>query len=85
MKAWWLTFDGHSPGCVEAEDVEQAKSIGEKMTGAKMRECDCLPYPARPRLNEYKDPKWGVCPSFCYTPEQCKGESACPQNPCCTN
>jgi hypothetical protein len=34
--------------------------------------------------NKHIDPKYGVTPSFCFMPEQCCGNTACPQRYSCT-
>jgi hypothetical protein len=84
MKAYWLNFDGHKPGCVEAEDEIDAALIGKELTGHEVTKVAILPYPASPRLHAYSHPKFGQCPSFCIYPEQCKGRTSCPQRRSCT-
>lgn len=87
MLAWWLTFasnTGAMPGCVEAETRDEAIKIGCQVRGAEAVACDRLPYPADPRLNPVDRGQYGgVWPSFCYTPEQCKGRTACPKRKAC--
>jgi len=39
---------------------------------------DIIPYPAKPQL----DVRWN-CPSFCYSPETCKGKTSCPKSRAC--
>lgn len=58
----------------EAEIRERAAKFGT--IGGYSR----LPYPANPRLDVRHD-----CPSFCYTPNHCKGRGSCPHGPCCTS
>jgi hypothetical protein len=84
MRAFWLTFQGKPAGCVEAPSEAEARAIGEADRGTPALTCDGIPYPANPRINKHIDPKWGVCPAFCYSPERCKGRTCCPQNYSCT-
>lgn len=84
MSSFWINFDGHKAGCVEADDWQNAKIIAEKETGFSVTTVEPLPYPAEPRINKVEHPKWGVCPSFCFKPEQCKGNTSCPQRYSCT-
>lgn len=83
MRAYWVKFDGHKAGCVEAENESAAKVAGKELTGCEVSEVKSLPYPASPRLNPWKHPKHGVCPSFCFNPEKCAGNSSCPQRMSC--
>jgi hypothetical protein len=46
--------------------------------GNSVSEVSTLPYPAMPRFNT------DSCPDFCYSPEQCKGRTACPKSYSCT-
>lgn len=68
MHAYWITFDGRGPGCVEAESPERARELAAEITGKAVTACDVLPYPANPRLNKHEHKDYGVCPSFCYRP-----------------
>lgn len=79
MRAYWLKFEGKPAGCVEAASEEDAKRIGAEAMGVAVLECSSLPYPANPRINKHIHPGHGPCPSFCYSPEQCKGRTSCPQ------
>lgn len=83
MNSYWLTFKDHKHGCVEAENETAAKEIGKQVTGSEVTNVKSLPYPAEPRLNKYEDPKYGVCPSFCFDPTKCCGRTACPQRYSC--
>jgi hypothetical protein len=58
--------------------------VAKETTGHDVIRADRLPYPAPPRLRmiEYGDA--GVCPSFCYTPERCRGRGSCPHDIACT-
>lgn len=85
-KTWWVTFTKTSARCFEGEpdDVEaRAKAVGEIKTIRSL-----LPYPADPRVQPYRtrdygDGKQTACPSFCYSPSQCQGRTACPKNYAC--
>ncbi|AMR77633.1 hypothetical protein [Cupriavidus nantongensis] len=79
MRTFWLKFNDYPAGCVEAKSESDAKEIAKEVTGHEAASCESLPYPAQPRINKYVDPKYGVCPSFCFKPEQCAGHTACPQ------
>lgn len=83
MNSFWLKFNGRPAGCVEAENESSAVEIGNKETGFEVVSCKTLPYPASPRINQYEHPQHGVCPSFCFKPEQCCGSTACPQRYSC--
>jgi hypothetical protein len=84
MKSYWLKFNGHRAGCIEADSEEAAKAIAKEKTGHEPLSCQSLPYPAEPRINKHVDPQYGVCPSFCFKPEQCCGNTSCPQRYSCT-
>ncbi len=74
---YWVTFKHSRSGTIEAETpadaLEKAKAFGVP------HKADTIPYPADPRLSvETK------CPSFCYTPQQCKGHTSCPKGYACS-
>jgi hypothetical protein len=92
---YWVTFDDGSKGCVELQyrDQDLEKLVNDTMRYRKefrkFKSAAMLPYPADPRLITHYDADWDTdrpvaCPSFCYTPEECKGQSSCRKNPCCT-
>lgn len=85
MKSFWLTFNERSAGCVEADDETAASAIAKQETGFDAATIKILPYPAHPRINQHVDPKYGVCPSFCYKPAECSGKTSCPQRHSCTD
>jgi hypothetical protein len=85
MKSFWITFEDGSKGCCEGNSQKDAERIAAKLTKKTVRESTCLPYPASPVIWQFDHPVDGKCPRFCYTPEQCKGKTACPRNPCCTS
>lgn len=82
MTPFWLTFTNRVSGCVEAPTKDEARTIGS--TFGDVASCDELPYPANPRLNTHVDPKFGECPSFCWTPTACVGRRSCPASHSCT-
>ena len=82
MNPFWLTFTNYKSGCIEAANEDEAKLLAA--TFGEVKTCAILPYPADPRLHKHVDPKFGVCPSFCWTPASCAGRTACPRNPSCT-
>jgi hypothetical protein len=84
MKTYWVKFEGFPSMSVEAADEAEAKRTADDMIGKKVVKVDSLPYPARPRLTRHQDPKYGICPAFCFKPEECKGNTACPQSYSCT-
>lgn len=83
MPAFWLTFTDNFCACVEAVDGPTAIQIGTDARandGAMVIGVAALPYPANPRIGPKTD-----CPSFCWQPHRCAGNTSCPRNPCCTN
>lgn len=84
MKTYWVTFKGFPAMTVEAEDEAGVKALASNMLGKEVTKIESLPYPALPRLTRHEYPKHGVCPSFCFKPEQCKGSTSCPQSYSCT-
>lgn len=99
MTAYWVTFENSSPGCIEmgpeeydkispiatrAGNISPVVALAEFIRGDAVLSWDNLPYPARPRLYQITLSKFGPCPSFCYSPEKCKGRSACPKSYACS-
>lgn len=80
MTAFWVTFTSGQGVCVEAESKGQARRLVENEVPRVVRSIEQLPYPATPRVGLKTD-----CPAFCYTPNTCKGRSACPRRPSCTS
>jgi hypothetical protein len=83
MRSFWLTFNEREAGCVEAKDEQAAAAVAKEITGFDATSVKDLPYPAAPRINKYEDPRYGVCPSFCFTPKTCCGRTSCPQSYSC--
>ena len=77
MDAYWIAFEDGSAACYEAQSPEDARGAASK-DGA-VSEIAVLPYPADPRKGNISD-----CPSFCYRPRECKGNTACPRPRSCT-
>jgi hypothetical protein len=87
LPAFWVSFrDGKQPAaaCIEADDLPSALAQAEQITGRKPHAAETLPYPAEPRLNKHDGP-WGICPSFCYRPERCAGNTSCRERRSCTD
>jgi hypothetical protein len=78
MLTYWIKFKTAKAGCVEAADEAEAKRIATEAMGEEPVSIESLPYPADPRINRYSHPKYGECPSFCFAPERCKGNTSCP-------
>jgi hypothetical protein len=92
MQGYWLTFTDGTRGYCEGGGAYDAVQIAEKLTGKTVvagdnkyqPKLDMLPYPATPVIWQLDHPVHGKCPPFCYKPDQCKGNTACPQNYSCT-
>lgn len=86
MPAYWIKFNGHRSGCVEAKSDDEAMALAKEITRSEVVSCKILPYPANPRLNGVDgwDHTKGECPSFCHSPEKCQGHTSCPQHYSCT-
>lgn len=82
--AFWVDFEGRAPGCVEAPSLEEARDLAKELTGHEVTRIDQLPYPANPRLNKVSYGEYGPCPSFCFTPTQCRGRGSCPKSYACS-
>jgi len=83
MRSFWLKFNERPSGCVEAKDEAAAAALAKEITGFDAVSVKNLPYPANPRINQYDDPKHGVCPSFCFAQVKCSGNTSCPQRYSC--
>src|SRR5690348_9837100 len=84
---YWVTFTNRGAGCITVSKDEDPIAVARELGDIKT--INSLPYPARPVLRRRelvseKDKEWGHCPEFCYTPEQCKGRTACPKNYACS-
>ena len=96
MSFFWVQFEDRKPGCIEGErkdakDIapspfddddpkeaeKDARTRAEKF--GKVRSLDVIPYPADPRLDVRSD-----CPSFCFRPHQCIGNTSCPWDYACS-
>lgn len=85
---FWIKFATGSAACVEAKDEAAAKTLAAELGKREVVSATILPYPADPRLNKHEheltDGSKSSCPSFCYSPEQCKGRTACPKSYACS-
>jgi hypothetical protein len=91
MTAYWLTFTDGSKACCEGQSEYDAKLIAEKITGKTVAggkydniAAVKLPYPASPAIWQFEHPIYGRTPTFCHSPEKCKGRGSCPQSYSCT-
>ena len=91
MNGYWITFTDGTSGYCQGQNEYDAKMIAEKLTGKTVPgdrwkpALPTLPYHAEPIIWQLDHPVHGKTPPFCYKPQQCKGNTACPHNPCCTN
>lgn len=81
---YWLTFNGRSAGCITVAPDEDPIAIAKEL--GDLKTIDCLPYPASPvlRRRALRDEKDVHCPDFCYTPQQCKGNTCCRKSYACS-
>lgn len=84
MAAFWFTFEDGGSGCIEADTQAAAEEIAETKLSRTTVSAKVLPYPANPRLHVVPHPEYGPCPSFCYSPETCAGQTGCPKRQSCT-
>lgn len=83
MTAFWMKFADRTSACAWVSTEQEARDLAAT-NGKEVVSLTTLPYPTNPRLD--KNEGWGKhqIPSFCYRPESCKGKTACPQRPSCT-
>lgn len=88
MGAFWVTFQGRRPACVESRTRPKARALAKQLTGCDVLTCRPLPYPAEPRLNvdTYKTSSGHTTrmPSFCLNGDECAGCSSCPRDYACS-
>lgn len=90
MQGFWLKFTDGTSGYCEGSSAFDAKLIAEKLTGKTVSgpqynpDAKQLPYPALPIIWQLDHPVNGKCPAFCFAPNQCAGNSSCPQRRSCT-
>jgi len=77
MQAWWISFSRRAPGCVVADDAEEARCIAHEETGVFPEDVQPLPALATPVLTmqrpwhaERNDPA-------CASPAACAGHTTC--------
>lgn len=86
VNPYWAKFRNGTAGTVHAVNVEAARFAirNDSLTRDLILESvDELPYPADPVLLPDLVSKY-PCPSFCWTPEQCKGRTCCPKRRACS-
>ena len=79
LRPFWVTFVGHFPVCVEAEDESTAGAKANEAVGHDVVAVKRLPYPANPRVGETSD-----IPSLCIRGEDCAGRTSCPRSYSCS-
>jgi hypothetical protein len=80
MQGYWISFTDGSKGYCEGTNAGDAMKRAQEITGKVAQDNPpTLPYPAIPTIWKSTD-----CPPFCYSPEQCKGRTACPKNYACS-
>lgn len=92
MTAFWVKFAApvsHGKGrvaigCMEASDEDAVRAAAAVMFGQVPTSIQRLPYPAEPRLLVDQHPKYGACPSLCFAPTECAGNSSCPKRYACS-
>lgn len=92
MQGFWITFTDGSKGYCQGQNAFDAVKIAEKLTGKTAVTGDnkwkpqlkALPYPANPIIWQLDHPVDGKCPAFCYKPNECCGNTSCPQRYSCT-
>ena len=94
MQSYWVEFTDGTAGCCDGQRPIDALGIAEHVTGKKVKVklnadrfkpegVSTLPYPALPTIWGFDHPVYGRCPTFCYTPEECKGQSCCLKSHAC--
>lgn len=81
---YWVRFSDRGAGCITCGPDEDPVAVAGDF-GA-VAEIDSLPYPANPviRRRALRSANDGHCPEFCYSPNTCKGRTACPKNYACS-
>lgn len=89
MTAYWVVLDNGTRGCIEADDETAAKAAAQSILCRTIKDIYTLPYPANPRLimKKYngRDGRQYEIPSFCHSPEKCKGKGSCPNDYACND
>ena len=92
MNGYWLKFTDGTKGYCQGQSPYDAVQIAEKLTGKQVEcggnkynpELKTLPYPAEPVIWQLDHPVRGKTPTFCYSPENCCGNTSCPGRRSCT-
>ncbi len=79
MSYYYVRLSDGTNVSVTTGTKEEALSIATEATGKESKSADLLPYPSGKQVGPVMN-----CPSFCYTPEQCKGRSCCPKSYACS-
>ncbi len=87
MPAYWFEFEETEidesivDGCIVAKDWDTALILAENLDRGDIIQQWWLPYPAHPII----DDDWtDNTPIRCYLPTKCKGKTACPHDPACS-
>lgn len=77
VPAWWVSFSNREPGCVVADDADEARCIAYEETGVIPHNVQCLPIPAAPDLTSRRP--WMVSgpADLCVQPAVCAGDTHC--------
>lgn len=81
---YWVTFENRTAGCITVLPDEDPLAVAAAI--GTLKTIDSLPYPANPvlRRRALRDEADVHCPEFCYSPQQCKGRTACPKSYACS-
>lgn len=93
MHGFWITFADGSKGYCQGQNAYDAIRIAEHITGKTAvfegskwsPELKALPYPASPVIWQLDHPVNGKTPTFCFRPNECCGNTSCPQSRSCTD
>lgn len=83
MSNWWITFADNEPACAGMSTFKEAYELGDAV--GEVVNIERLPYAASPRLDDKVGWGEGQMPSFCYTPQKCRGRGSCPNCPSCVD
>jgi hypothetical protein len=78
---YWVSFEVGRSGTMVVTADEDPEVEAAKL--GKVRAIESLPYPANPVLRRPAGEE-NPCPEFCYSPQQCKGRTACPKSYACS-
>lgn len=78
-----LTFADRGRACAWTATEQEARDLAAA-AGRVVVSVETLPYPCRPRLDDAEGWGSGQIPSFCHRINPCRGKTACPGRPSCT-